>query len=267
MSEARGRTEVSEVVAAIGGAIVGHDALDGDAMAGEEGQRPGEEGAGALFLLVGQDLGVGEAGSIVDADMDQVPADALLLAAAIAGDAVADAVDPAELLGVDVDQFARGRPLVTDYRRLGIERRKSAEAEPPEHGANGRERHGELAGNLRPAHALTPEPLDLGDGLVSQAMGASGRRRAPVLKHLLAARPKASQPLVGGPLRHAGSRGGLGDAPAFDHDAVHQKGSTMDRHAGILVGVHPGLRLRAGWLRNPSLAATLRMNNLHSFDS
>ncbi len=30
----------------------------------------------------------------------------LLLAAAIAGDAVADAVDPAELLGVDVDQFA-----------------------------------------------------------------------------------------------------------------------------------------------------------------
>jgi hypothetical protein len=61
----------------------------------------GEEGAGTLLRLVGQDLGVGEAGGIVDADMDQVPADALLLAAAIAGDAMADAIDPAELLGVD----------------------------------------------------------------------------------------------------------------------------------------------------------------------
>jgi hypothetical protein len=43
--------------------------------------------------------------------------------------------------------------------------------------------------------------------------------------------------------------------------------STMDRHAGILVHVHPGLRLRVGRLRNPSLAAHPRMNNLPSFDS
>jgi hypothetical protein len=32
------------------------------------------------------------------------------------------------------------------------------------------------------------------------------------------------------------------------------------------VTVHPGLRLKAGWCRNPNLAALLRMNNLHSFD-
>ncbi len=41
----------------------------------------------------------------------------------------------------------------------------------------------------------------------------------------------------------------------------------MDRQAGILVHVHPEFLLKAGWLRNPSLAAKLRMNNLHSFDS
>lgn len=30
---------------------------------------------------------------------------------------------------------------------------------------------------------------------------------------------------------------------------------------------HSSLLLKAGWLRNPSLAAKLRMNNLHGFDS
>jgi hypothetical protein len=41
----------------------------------------------------------------------------------------------------------------------------------------------------------------------------------------------------------------------------------MHRHARILVDVHPGLRLRVGWFRNPSLAAPSRMNNPHSFDT
>ena len=52
--------------------------------------------------------------------------------------------------------------------------------------------------------------------------------------------------------------------PAFARHPAHQKGSTMDRHARILVDVHPGLRLRVGWFRNPNLAAQSRMNNLHS---
>jgi hypothetical protein len=55
----------------------------------------------------------------------------------------------------------------------------------------------------------------------------------------------------------------------FEADAVGSKegaqvrqvtsgGSTINRHTGILVGVHPGLRLRVGWLRNPSLTACSR---------
>jgi hypothetical protein len=41
----------------------------------------------------------------------------------------------------------------------------------------------------------------------------------------------------------------------------------MNRHAGMLMGVHPGHSVRVGWLRNPSLSPALRMNNLHSFDT
>jgi hypothetical protein len=33
----------------------------------------------------------------------------------------------------------------------------------------------------------------------------------------------------------------------------------MDRHTGILVDVHPELRLKVGGLPNPNLAALLRM--------
>ena len=41
-----------------------------------QAERAVEEGDGAVLSLVGQDLGVGEAGGIVDADMQHVPADA-----------------------------------------------------------------------------------------------------------------------------------------------------------------------------------------------
>jgi hypothetical protein len=66
---------------------------------------------------------------------------------------------------------------------------------------------------------------------------------------------------------NAGGLRRVGDTPPLLANAPHQKDSTMDRHAGMLVNVHPGPRLRVGAIRNPSLAAPSRMNNLHSFDT
>ena len=51
----------------------------------------------------------GEAGSIVDADVDELPTDAAVtidLAGLSAGDAMTDGAEAAELLDVDVDQLA-----------------------------------------------------------------------------------------------------------------------------------------------------------------
>ena len=72
---------------------------------GEEGQRAVQEGAGALLPLVGQELGVGETEGIVDGDVQDAPS-RCPRGAAIAGEAMADAVDAAEFLGVDVDHLA-----------------------------------------------------------------------------------------------------------------------------------------------------------------
>jgi len=81
-----------EEMAAIGGAVIAHDALDADAVGLEEGECAGEEGAGAFLALVGQEFGVGEAGGVVDGDVQVLPADPAGAAGVIAMDAVADAI-------------------------------------------------------------------------------------------------------------------------------------------------------------------------------
>jgi hypothetical protein len=52
------------------------------------------------------DLGVGQAGVIVDADEDHLPAGTPRPLASVAVDRVADPLDPPEALGIDVEQAA-----------------------------------------------------------------------------------------------------------------------------------------------------------------
>src|SRR4051794_38149443 len=100
--------QVAEGEALIGRSVAGHDPLDADAEALEPGQCAAGERDGARGFLVDQDLTVGHAASIADGDVEILPVGAALVAlcGAIAGDAVADASDAAELLDVDVDEFA-----------------------------------------------------------------------------------------------------------------------------------------------------------------
>lgn len=73
-------------------------------MSLEEDERSFEEGGRTRLRLVWQDFGVGEAGRVVDSDVEGFPAQSLAaspsiaLAASVAGDAVPDALDAAELL-------------------------------------------------------------------------------------------------------------------------------------------------------------------------
>ena len=62
-------------VGEIARAVIGHDALHLDAEAGVVGDGRFEEGDGALFPLVLHHSAEGDARGIVDADMDELPAD------------------------------------------------------------------------------------------------------------------------------------------------------------------------------------------------
>jgi hypothetical protein len=59
--------------AAITAAVVGQDPLDRDAVAGIEPPGPLQEARGGCRVLVGQLLGIGETGMVVDRKMDPVP--------------------------------------------------------------------------------------------------------------------------------------------------------------------------------------------------
>ena len=100
---------VAECERLVATAIVGHHARDGDAEAFVIGYGRLEKGNGAVGRLVGLDLRERDAGMIVDADVDELPADAaaVALAGAVAGDVVADALETAELFNVDVNDLAR----------------------------------------------------------------------------------------------------------------------------------------------------------------
>ena len=70
----------------VAASVVGHDALDSDAEAFEVGDGGEEEGDCALLLLVGEDVGAGDAGVIVDRDVGELPAGALAAALAARDD-------------------------------------------------------------------------------------------------------------------------------------------------------------------------------------
>jgi hypothetical protein len=72
----------------------------------------------------------------------------------LAGDAVADAVDAAERLGIDMNELAGMLPLIASRWQPRIEGGETTRAEPPQDGADGGARHAEPERNSEAAHAL-----------------------------------------------------------------------------------------------------------------
>ena len=120
--------------------------------------------ATALSLfLVGQDLREGDARGIVDADVDELPADAAAscaLAGAIAGDAMADALEAAELLDVDVDHLAGMLALVAAHRFGRLDVLQPRQSGTLEHPADGGRRDADLTGDVLAGQALPPQRDD-----------------------------------------------------------------------------------------------------------
>src|ERR1700687_2454812 len=102
-----------EAVRAIAGAVVGHDAGDFDAVAGVPGDQASKESGSGWGSFVSQDFCIRQSGGIVDGDVNELPAGSSTALPAVAGDAVADDLDTAQLLGVDTDELSGMVSLVT----------------------------------------------------------------------------------------------------------------------------------------------------------
>jgi hypothetical protein len=245
-----------------GGPVVGHDALDPDAVAAEEAQGVDEEGEAGAALLVGVDLGIGQPGVVVDGQVQVLPADAAArtLAGAIAGDAVADAREATELLDVDVDQLARLGALVAAHGLGRLKVFDAAQAVAAQHPADGGRRDGQITGDLRAGQTLPAQGHDgflrLGRGRAVQLV----RPRGAILQPGGPFGLEAGHPLAHRLGAHAHRRGHrLRAEPALGQP--HQSLSTRRRQTRILVDVHP---VAPGSLkpRNSSVLGSDRMDNL-----
>ena len=143
----------------------------------------------ALSLrLVGQYLREGDARSVVDADMNELPAHAATvgLAGAIAGDAVANPFKSPELLDVDVDHVA-GMLAFVAADRLGLVPKSSLQTRQPctpENPTDGGGRDADLHGDVLAGQPLAAQVRQCAaaTGLASQTTGMTlGRdERSPM---------------------------------------------------------------------------------------
>jgi hypothetical protein len=122
----------------VAGSIVGHHPLHFDTEGVVVGHGLLEECDCALLLFARHHLGESDPGVIVDGDVNELPADAPIVALsdAIARDAVADPVEASELFDVDVDHLARVIAFIPAHRLSRLQRREPVEAQASQDAAH-----------------------------------------------------------------------------------------------------------------------------------
>jgi hypothetical protein len=95
-----------EEFGAIGGAAIGEELLDGDGVSGVEGEGLVQSVEDALGAFVGEETSEGEAGVVIDGDVETFDAGAWVALSTITGGADAWAMEATELLDVEVEEFS-----------------------------------------------------------------------------------------------------------------------------------------------------------------
>src|SRR5579862_4194226 len=151
---------------------------------------------------------------------------------------MADAVDSAELLDVEVDHLAGPLALIAAYRLGWFQSPDLVEPQPVQDATDGGGGDTELGGDLLAGIALAAQAFDFGAGgqrgLVARRMGA--RRAIAQAVNAIFAEPL--DPLGDGLCRGVELPGGCGLAQPAVHHRSHHYLSTFGRQASIVVAVH-----------------------------
>ena len=159
---------VAEGEGLIAAAVVGHDTGHGDAEACVIGDGGFEERDCAGGFLVRQDLGEGHARSVIDADVDELPAEpfaarpSAALTPAIACDAMSDLLEAAEFFDVEVDHLAGMGAFVPADRLRRLQRFQRVEAQSAQDAADRGRGEADFACDLLAGVALTAQGVDGG---------------------------------------------------------------------------------------------------------
>jgi hypothetical protein len=267
MAQAVAVAAVVEGMSAVTRSIVGEDGERLNTALMEEGEGALEEGYGGFLSLIGQNFQVGQAGGVIDADMDKLPARTRAAAAADSGDAVADAVDAAQFLDVQVQELS-GMFFLVASRWLGrIQSFESTQTPSGESPGHSRASQIQTRGDLSRDHPSVSELHNLIDHSGGCLSGTAMRPGGTILQSLKTLPAIAGQPLVDGSLAHSQ----LSCHP--DHriaplNSIHHQGSTVRATSCIVMNVHPLSPLGAEGLssnqhsRRSSDGQPLLLNNL-----
>jgi hypothetical protein len=241
-------------VGAVGRAVVGHHALDANAVAGEEPQRSAQEPDRGGGLLVAQDLGVGQARVVVDGDVHELPAGGAQQAsigltdagawsalATIGGDRVARNDDPTQLLDVDVHQLARPAALIAIGRLERRQARALAQPLAQQHCRDRREWHRQALGDLAGGHVQPSQRADRADAVGRRLARLMTRNGRPIDQPRLAVIAKPGQPPVDRALGDAGGLGRRRHRPNLRTHLLDHPPPTDRTERSSSVHLHPGL--------------------------
>ena len=256
MACAEGAEDVLKHAAQIGRAVIGHHARDpSHAMLAKPGRGPSEKQGRRVAALIGQELGIGDAGVIVDSHMEKLPANAprAVLPAPAAGNAVPEPPNAAELLHIQVQQIAGAGPFVAPHRRRRCEPVQAIQAELALHPHHGGERELQVPSDVETGAVFAPQACDLAARHAAERGRRAVRTTGAIGEARVAPSPIPVHPFPDGAPTHTRVARDLGQRlPAGN--PVYDEGSPRGRKPCILVHVHWGLWwLPVEWLRQPQL--------------
>ena len=169
---------------------------------------------------------------------------------ALAGHAVADAVDAAKLLDVDVDQLARLRALVADHRRAGTKGGHAAAAAVAQHLANNSDGAAEPACDNQAGRALAPQRFDR---ILIGRLQACWAPTRTIERSGQACRRRHVGHATGGQSWHSRRLRLRWWPPTCLLPGLDDQHSTMRQGSCMLIDVHPRLRVVGPWPSDHSL--------------
>ena len=142
-------------VGAIAVTIIGEQAADGNAQTGIIGDRSAQEGDSGSCREVGQDLGEGNAGVVIDSDMNVLPSAVMFASAATIGTRN-NAGEAAQLLNIEVEQIAGSSMLIANQRHGRLQIAHAVQTQPAENATDGSTAQARGLGNVETGKALAP---------------------------------------------------------------------------------------------------------------
>src|SRR5271165_1225168 len=184
-----------EAARAEAGAVIGHHPANGNAQAGKVSHRLAQEFAGGDSLFVWQQGGEGDAGVVIDGDIEELPSGATGFVLGISGEAMAGFGDASQLFDVAMQQVSRGGMLVTKDGNGWLQRASGVESQAGEDAADGGTAQTGGLGDAHAGPALTTQRFDKSRFFCGDTTGRVMRARRAIAQSGGTALAEATHPL------------------------------------------------------------------------